>query len=212
MLLDLGVSSWQLDRPERGFSFRSEGPLDMRMDPGSGVPASDLVNGLEPAELARIFREYGEEPFARRIAAALVRRRERAPFQTTSELAAAVELVVPRRGRMHPATRVFQALRMAVNDETGALDAALAAAPGMLRPGGRLAIIAFHSIEDRAVKDFLRGTCAVSLDRPEWPEPRPNPRHWFRAVNRRVMEPSEAEVAANPRARSARLRAAERIS
>jgi 16S rRNA (cytosine1402-N4)-methyltransferase len=212
LLLDLGVSSWQLDQSERGFSFRADGPLDMRMDPTSGAPASDLVNGLEADALAQLFRELGEEPAARRIAAGIVRRREAAPIRTTGELAAAVEAVVPRHGRIHPATRVFQALRMAVNDESGALAAALSAAPGVLRPGGRLAVITFHSLEDRAVKVFLRETCAETIDRPEWPAPRPNPRHWFRPVTRRAVEPSPEEVQQNPRARSARLRAAERIS
>jgi len=211
LLLDLGVSSWQLDTPERGFSFRNDGPLDMRMDPGAGVTAADLVNTLSEAELADLFFRLGEEPASRRIARALVARRTREPFRTTLDLAQAVEGVVPRRGRTHPATRVFQALRMEVNDELGALREALEAAADILNPGGRLVVITFHSLEDRMVKDHLRAVSAETIDRPEWPEARPNPRRAFRLLTRRPVEPGPEELAGNPRARSARLRAAERI-
>ena len=140
-----------------------------------------------------------------------MRARAERPLTTTFELAAAVERALPRRGPRHPATRVFQALRMAVNDELGALAAALEFAPGRLRPGGRLAVIAFHSLEDRLVKNYLRETSAPTLDRPEWPAPRPNPRHHFKLLTRRPLEATAEELAENPRARSAKLRVAERL-
>ena len=212
ILLDLGVSSHQLDTAQRGFSFQQDGPLDMRMDRGSGASAADLVNTASREELERIFREYGEEPRARSIVHRLVTDRDKAPFTTTGQLAEAVERAAPRSGPRHPATRVFQALRIAVNDELGALKAVLEAAPGLLNPGGRIAVITFHSLEDRIVKHFFKDTCAATLDRPEWPAPRPNPRHFFISVPGTPATPGPEECVVNPRARSARLRAAERRS
>ncbi len=211
ILLDLGISSRQLDNPARGFSFQADGPLDMRLDLGSPVTAADLVNGASAAELTRIFQRYGEEPASARISTAIVRARSIREIRSTTQLAAIVESVVPRHGARHPATRIFQALRMMVNGEAAALHAALESAPALLRVGGRLAVITFHSLEDRAVKRFLRESSSPFVDRPEWPAPRPNPRYCFRLVVRSGIAPSEEEIAANPRARSARLRVAERI-
>ena len=212
ILLDLGVSSAQLDRAERGFSFQRSGPLDMRMDQSTGRSAADMVNSASQEELAQIFWAFGEEPAARRVAAAIVRARDTLPLTDTLALAQVVERVIPKRGPRHPATKVFQALRIAVNDELGALQAGLNAATGRLRIGGRLAVITFHSLEDRAVKTFVRETTAPSIDRPEWPAPRPNPRYAFRSLTKRAVQPSAAEQRANPRSRSAKLRALERIS
>lgn len=212
LLLDIGVSSRQLDSPARGFSFMRSGPLDMRMDASAPVSAADLVNHADPEELTRIFFAYGEESAARRVAAAIVRARAQAPITDTLALAALVETVIPKRGPRHPATKVFQALRMAVNDELGALSAGLEAAVACLRPGGRLAVITFHSLEDRLVKRFCRETSQPTLDRPEWPAPRPNPRHAFREIIRRPLVADPAEQRDNPRARSAKLRVVERNS
>ena len=212
ILLDLGVSSAQLDHAERGFSFQKAGPLDMRMDQSSPETAANIVNGATLEELQRIFRVYGEEPAARRVASAIVKKRQEAPFEDTLSLARLVETVIPKHGPRHPATRVFQALRMAVNDELGALEEALESAAGWLNPGGRLAVITFHSLEDRLVKHFARETCAATIDRPEWPQPRPNPRYAFRAIQRRAIQASEAEQRENPRSRSAKLRVLEKIS
>jgi 16S rRNA (cytosine1402-N4)-methyltransferase len=212
LLLDLGVSSAQLDRGERGFSFQKAGPLDMRMDQSVPGTAADLVQSASQDELARIFRVYGEEPSAARVAAAIVQARAREPIADTLALARIVERVIPKHGPRHPATRVFQALRLAVNDELGAVQAGLQTAIERLRPGGRLAVISFHSLEDRLVKTFCRETTAETIDRPEWPNPRPNPRLFFRAVTRRAVQPDAAEQRENPRARSARLRALERLS
>ena len=212
ILLDLGVSSAQLDRAERGFSFQKPGPLDMRMDQSAGIDAAQLVNTASPEELTRIFRLYGEEPAAARVAAAIAQARLREPIQDTLTLARVVERVIPKHGPRHPATRVFQALRMAVNDELGAVAAGLEVARERLRPGGRLAVLTFHSLEDRLVKTFGRETSAETIDRPEWPLPRPNPRLAFRLVTRKAIQPSAAEQRENPRSRSARLRALERLS
>ena len=212
VLLDLGVSSRQLDVADRGFSFQKPGPLDMRMDQTAPVRAADLVNGSSEEELTRIFRMYGEEPAAARVAAAIVKARRQQTIEDTLSLVRIVETVIPKRGPKNPATRVFQALRIAVNDELGAVTAALEAATERLNPGGRLAVITFHSLEDRIVKNFCRETTSPTLDRPEWPAPRPNPRYAYRALSRRAIQPSEAEKAANPRSRSAKLRALERIS
>ena len=210
ILLDLGVSSRQLDRADRGFSFQKAGPLDMRMDRSRPVSAAEVVNTSTQDELVRIFRVYGEEPAAGRAAAAIVRTRRDQPLDDTLALARLMEEVIPKRGPRHPATKVFQALRMVVNDELGALSDGLEAAAQRLNPGGRLAAITFHSLEDRIVKTFCRETSTPSLDRPEWPAPRPNPRCMFRALTRKVVQPSADEVARNPRARSAKLRALER--
>ncbi len=210
-LLDLGVSSRQLDAAERGFSFMREGPLDMRMDPGAPVSAADLVNTMSGDQLERIFRSFGEEPAARKVAARLVRDRMVTPFTTTKQLADAVETVIPRRGRTHPATRIFQALRIAVNRELDALTEGLAQFSSRLAPGGRFAVITFHSLEDRIVKTFFKLRSTEFLDRPEWPEPRPNPDFIFKAITRKPVTAGDAEQRANPRARSAKLRAVERI-
>jgi len=208
-LLDLGVSSHQLDTPERGFSFRHDGPLDMRMDPSAGEPAALLVNSADEAELMRIFREFGEEPQARRVARAIVAERERLPFTRTGQLAALIEKILGRRGRVHPATRVFQALRIAVNDELGSLRRALDTIPPLLKAGARLVVITFHSLEDRVVKTFFRAGSEQWLDRPEWPAPRLNPDWRFRDLTRKALVAAESETGHNPRARSARLRAVE---
>lgn len=212
LLLDIGVSSRQLDCAERGFSFMRPGPLDMRMDTSSPETAADLVNHADPDELIRIFRELGEEPAARRVALAIEKERAKAPIVDTLALAALVETVIPKRGPRHPATRIFQALRLAVNDELGALAAGLDAAADCLRPGGRLAVITFHSLEDRLVKRYCRERSQPTIDRPEWPAPRPNPRYAFREITRRPIVPDAAEQQSNPRARSAKLRAVERNS
>jgi 16S rRNA (cytosine1402-N4)-methyltransferase len=196
ILLDLGVSSWQLEQSGRGFSFQGDEPLDMRLDPSAGEPAAALVNRLAEAELARILFEYGEEPHARRIARAIVRRR---PLTRTGDLVAAVRAAVPRAAwprRLHVATRTFQALRMAVNDEPGALRQALAQAPTLLAAGGRLGVISFHSGEDRIVKHTFR-----ALEPAGFAELEPSPR-----------QPADDEVRDNPRARSAKLRVLERLS
>ncbi|MFT4549881.1 MAG: 16S rRNA (cytosine1402-N4)-methyltransferase [Pseudoalteromonas tetraodonis] len=211
VLLDLGVSSKQLDDPDRGFAFSQDGPLDMRMDPDSDMSAADLVNTYEEEELANIIYQYGEERGSRRIAKAICLARRQKPVETTAELAKIVESVKPRRGKIHPATQTFQALRIAVNDELRSLEAALAEVPKWLRPGGRLVIISFHSLEDRIVKTFLRRCSREFIDRPEWPEPRKNPDHNFKLVIQKGLSPSSEEVKSNPRARSARLRVAERL-
>ncbi len=212
--LDLGVSSMQIDQPERGFSFMRDGPLDMRMG-RDGPSAADLVNGEEPAELARLFFVYGEERQSRRIAAALVRRRQEQPFTRTVELAEAVERAVGgRRGApIHPATRVFQALRIAVNQELSELEQGLDAAERALRSGGRLAVVTFHSLEDRIVKSFLaeRGGRRPGGSRHR-PPVAAGPEPTFSLQFNSAHPPSTAEIAANPRARSAKLRAATRTS
>src|SRR6476646_222137 len=172
ILLDLGVSSMQLDRPERGFSYATDAPLDMRMDPSADVSAAELVNEAEERELEKIFRRYGEERFARQIARASGRRRRKQPFERTGELVDVIKAAIPapaRFGEGHPAKRVFQALRIAVNDELGSLEHALPAALDMLRPGGRLAVISFHSLEDRIVKTFLRSEEHGCTCPPEFP-------------------------------------------
>ncbi|HEV2364656.1 MAG TPA: 16S rRNA (cytosine(1402)-N(4))-methyltransferase RsmH [Caulobacteraceae bacterium] len=211
--LDLGISSMQLDDPQRGFSFQREGPLDMRMG-GEGQSAADLVNSLPEAELARLLRDLGEEPRSRRIAAAIARRRAERPFLTTLDLAQIVEHAVGgRRGaKIHPATRVFQALRIAVNDELGELERGLGAAEGALAVGGALAVVSFHSLEDRIVKTFLverSGGKGVSRHLPPAAAvPAPS----FSLLFAGARRPGAEELAANPRARSARLRAARRTA
>lgn len=209
LLMDLGVSSRQLDSAERGFSFMREGPLDMRMGPSSPRTAADIVNGWSEADLVRILFAYGEEPKARRIAGAILRQRAERPFVTTLDLANCVEKAVGRHGRTHPATKTFQAIRMAVNEELESLAMALAAAPAALKPGGRLLIITFHSLEDRLVKRFLKHRSTEFLDEPGWPEPRQNPDYQFRLLSRKAIIPSAAEISMNPRARSAKLRVAQ---
>ncbi len=212
MLVDIGVSSRHLDDPARGFSFAKDGPLDMRMDTSAAVSAADIVNTAPQEELERILREYGEEPQARRIARAIVQERARQPITTTLQLADLVARVCPKYSKRHPATLTFQALRVETNQEIAALRDFLAAAPKWLKPGGRLAVITFHSIEDRVVKQAFQRLSQPWLDRPEWPEPRPNPDCLLRLLTRKPVEAGAAELALNPRARSARLRAAERLS
>jgi len=209
-LLDIGVSSWQLDTPERGFSFQENGPLDMRMNPDAPLSAADLVNTAPEAELIRIFREYGEETAARRIAHRIVRDRETRPLETTFDLVRSVEKVNPRRGRTHPATKVFQALRIAVNRELDVLHTALAAFSARLNPGGRLGVITFHSLEDRIVKQYFKTGSAEWLDRPEWPAPRRNPDFQFHLLTPKPVVASEEEQSQNPRSRSAKLRVVEK--
>ena len=211
ILLDLGVSSHQLDSADRGFSLRSGGPLDMRMDPGESLTAAELVKEWDEDELAGIFRELGEERRAKAVARSIVRRRVAKPFRDTLDLADCVAGVVGRKGRIHPATRVFQALRMTVNRELESLEAALEAAPALLKPGGRIAVITFHSLEDRMVKQFFKARSARELDRPEWPAPRPNPDYCLEVLTRRPVGAAGSEVANNRRARSAKLRVAEKL-
>lgn len=211
ILADIGVSSKQLDDASKGFSFMHDGPLDLRMNPDGPLTAADIVNTWSEAELMRIFFEYGEEPMSRRIARGLVQARSVKAINTTLELANAVEKVSPRKGPRHPATLVFQALRIAVNDELGALQDFLKAAPAWLKPGGKLAIISFHSLEDRIVKRSFQNYASEFIDRPEWPQPRRNPDHCLRILTRKPVEPSAAEIERNPRSRSARLRVAEKL-
>jgi 16S rRNA (cytosine1402-N4)-methyltransferase len=211
ILLDLGVSSMQLDRPDRGFSYSVDAPLDMRMDTSQDLTARDVVNEWPERELVTVFRRFGEERYARQIAKAIVRLRKERPFERTGELVDAIKSAIPapaRFGEGHPAKRVFQALRIAVNDELGSLEAALPAALEMLRPGGRLAVIAFHSLEDRIVKQFLREKERGCTCPPDFPVCVCGHEPEVRAIQRRPVRPSEAEIAANPRAASARLRAA----
>jgi 16S rRNA (cytosine1402-N4)-methyltransferase len=209
LLMDLGVSSRQLDSAVRGFSFMREGPLDMRMGPSSPRTAADIVNRWPEADIVRILFEFGEESKARRIAGAIVRQRAIKSFETTLELANCIEKAIGRHGRTHPATKTFQAIRMAVNEELESLAAALAAAPAALKPGGRLLIITFHSLEDRIVKRFLKHRSTEFLDDPGWPEPRPNPDYQFRLLARKAITPGAEETSLNPRARSAKLRVAQ---
>ncbi len=212
MLFDLGVSSPQLDEPARGFSFQSEGPLDMRMDPESGVPASEWLDNVDESELAKTLQRYGEERQARRIARAIVAARRAAPLETTRQLADVVAEAAPRRGsRIHPATRTFQAIRIAVNDELGQLERALAASLDALSAGGRLCVISFHSLEDRIVKRFVREHAREDERYRGMPEVPAEARPKLRAIGRGVAA-GAAEIDANPRARSARLRIAERLA
>jgi 16S rRNA (cytosine1402-N4)-methyltransferase len=210
-LLDLGVSSWQLEDAKRGFSFMRNGPLDMRMNPSSRLTAASIVNDYSEEQLTKLFRELGEEPAARRIASMIVKMRRITPFRETLPLAQAVEKVVGRHGPRHPATQVFQALRMEVNDELGALEEGLRVLTARLESGARIGVIAFHSLEDRIVKNFFRDRSREWLDRPDWPEPRRNPDYNLKVVTSKPVEPSEEEQHANPRSRSAKLRVAEKI-
>jgi 16S rRNA (cytosine1402-N4)-methyltransferase len=213
LFMDLGLSSYQLVDVERGFGFRAGGRLDMRFDTSRGVPAADLLATMEANDMAALFRKYGEEPFSGRIARNIVESRHHAPVETAEQLAALVERAVPtpRGRRTHPATRVFQALRIAVNDELGNLEAGLAASLELLRPGGRLVVLSYHSLEDRIVKRFMAAEQRGCVCPPEVPicvcghQPR------LRSLGK-SQTPSLQEVAANPRSRSARLRAAERVA
>jgi 16S rRNA (cytosine1402-N4)-methyltransferase len=222
IVLDLGLSSMQLDTPERGFAFQSDAPLDMRFDPSAPQTAADLVNHLPEAELARILYEYGEEPQGRRVARAIIQAR---PVHTTQELAGIVLRATGggRRGyqkggkresghsQVHPATRTFQALRIAVNGELEAVERVLPIAVNALAPGGRLAVIAFHSLEDRIVKQFFRRESQDCICPPRQPVCTCGHKASLREINRRPLSPSPAEVQENPRSRSARLRVAERL-
>ena len=211
ILADLGCSSLQLEDRQRGFSFLLDGPLDMRMGP-DGPTAADLVAGATEEELVTRLKEYGEERRARAIARAIVRERRRAPILTTGQLSSLVERTVgwPPDRRIHPATRTFQAIRIAVNDELGQLDRFLEPAARSLRPGGRLAVISFHSLEDRRVKHTFRSLEGRCVCPPELPECRCHPESIVRVLTRRAVRPASDEVVANPRSRSARLRVAER--
>ncbi|MDY6876946.1 MAG: 16S rRNA (cytosine(1402)-N(4))-methyltransferase RsmH [Chloroflexota bacterium] len=209
VLFDLGLSSLQLADSTRGFAFGVDGPLDMRFDPTMGGPAAaDLVNELPAEELASLLYRYGEERQARRIAEAIVVAR---PLHTTKELAVVVKRVAGRHGRIHPATRTFQALRIAVNDELAALEAALPQAVDVLAPGGRLVVISFHSLEDRLVKHFMRRESRDCICSPDMPVCTCNHKATLGLVTRKPVRPTADEIAANPRSRSARLRVAERV-
>ena len=209
ILLDLGVSSMQIDRPERGFSYAADAPLDMRMDPSADVTAAGIVNEAAERDLATIFKRYGEERYARQIARAVVRRRKEQPFERTSDLVETIKSAIPapaRFGDGHPAKRVFQALRIAVNDELGSLDAALPSAFSMLRSGGRLAVISFHSLEDRAVKRFMRDLERGCECPPDFPICVCGKEPQLRSLSRKAIRPSARETGLNPRSSSARLR------
>ena len=214
VLLDLGVSSPQLDEAGRGFSFQQDGPLDMRFDTRQPLTAETLVNTAAESELATMFWELGGERDSRRFARAIARAREQRPFETTRQLAELIEKLSPRHGRKaHPATKVFQALRLVVNDEIGSLKRGLAAALVILKRGGRLAVITFHSLEDRVVKEFGRAraqdyTFTGGVDVPELRKPRPPE---LIRVTRKALQPGEAELAENPRSRSAQLRVFEKV-
>ena len=214
ILFDLGVSSMQIDRPERGFSYAADAPLDMRMDPSADYSARELVNEASERELTHIFRQYGEERYAKQIARAIARRRREQPFERTGELVETIKNAIPapaRFGDGHPAKRVFQALRIAVNDELTALEDALPAAVDLLKPGGRLAVISFHSLEDRIVKRFLRDQEHGCTCPPDFPICVCGQEPVLRATPRRAIRPSARETASNPRAASARLRAAVKV-
>lgn len=214
IVIDLGVSSMQLDRPERGFSFQTEGPLDMRFGPSQSLTAADLVNHAAERDLANILWEYGEERQSRRIAQAIVRAR---PLQTTTQLAEVIRAAAGKgkpqgRSRIHPATRTFQALRIAVNEELRAIETVLPQAVDLLAPGGRLAVISFHSLEDRIVKQYFRRESRDCICPPEQPVCTCEHKATLVEINRKPIEAGEEESKTNPRARSARLRIGERIS
>ena len=211
ILLDLGVSSMQLDRPERGFSYAADAPLDMRMDGSAELSARELVNKADERELTLIFRRFGEERYAKQIARAIVRRRAERPFERTGDLVETIKHAIPtpaRFGDGHPAKRVFQALRIAVNDELAALEAALPAAVRMLRPGGRLALISFHSLEDRIVKRYFREESRGCTCPPDFPICVCGHEPILRELTRKPVRPSPRELESNPRAASAKLRVA----
>src|SRR5438552_10726071 len=210
IVLDLGVSSMQIDRPERGFSYTADAPLDMRMDPSADVTAAGIVNEAAERDLAIIFKRYGEERYARQIAKAIARRRKERPFERTADLVETIRGAIPapaRFGDGHPAKRVFQALRIAVNDELASLESALPAAFAMLRPGGRIAVISFHSLEDRAVKRFMRDLERGCECPPDFPICVCGKKPELRSTSRKAIRPSARELAATPRSSSARPRA-----
>ncbi len=209
ILLDLGASSMQFDSPKRGFSFLADGPLDMRFDPANPLTAAQIVNEWPEAELANVIYRYGEEPASRRIARAIVQSR---PITGTGNLAAVIERVQPRRGPHHPATQTFQALRIAVNGELDAVEQTLPVAVQALGPGGRLAVISFHSLEDRIVKEFFRFESRDCICPPKQPVCTCGHKASIREIARRPITPAEEEITQNPRARSAKLRVAEKLS
>ena len=209
ILLDLGLSSRQLEDGERGFSFRHSGPLDMRFDPTSGETAADLVNNLSEDELTHIFWHYGEEKQSRQIARAIVGQR---PLHTTTELAQLIVQVIRRPTRIHPATRIFQALRIAVNQELTAVETGVQAAIGLLKPGGRLAVISFHSLEDRFIKQYFRHLCRDCVCPPAQPICTCHAHATAKLITRKAVQPSPAEQVQNPRSRSARLRVIEKVA
>lgn len=214
ILLDLGISSMQVDRPERGFSYATDAPLDMRMDPSSEPSAAEIVNTWSDRELAQIFRRYGEERFSVPIARAIVRRRETEPFSRTAELVDTIKAAIPtpaRFGEGHPAKRVFQALRIAVNDELGQLERALPAALQMLRPGGRLAVISFHSLEDRIVKRFFVAEAKGCTCPPDFPACACGKEPTVRVLTSKPVRAGTDELEDNPRSASAKLRAAVKL-
>jgi len=211
ILADLGVSSQHLDAPERGFSHTHDGPLDMRMDQSAEISAYHLVNEWPEEELAKIFWELGEERLSRKVARNLVKQRAQQPIATTKQLSDIVGQVLPKKSGKNPATKVFQALRMEVNRELNVLEALLEKSISLLKPGGRIAIITFHSLEDRMVKRFFKKHSQKEIDRPEWPAPKPNPEYFFDLVNRKPLEATEEEKSSNRRSRSAKLRVAQRI-
>ena len=211
ILFDLGVSSAQIDKPERGFSFSSDGPLDMRMDQNSGIPAYELLNSLTEKELADLIYEYGEERHSRKLASAILNVHKISPVKTTSELAAIVERVIMGRMKTKSLARVFQALRIAVNDELTSLSSGLSAAVDLLKKGGRIVVLSYHSLEDRIVKNYFREQAAGYIYDPSVPIGDLTDTKRLKILTKKVMRPSETEVKNNPRSRSARLRAAERI-
>jgi len=208
ILLDLGLSSMQLDTPERGFSFQYDAPLDMRFDPASPTTAADLVNTLPQDELANLIYRYGEERASRRIAQAIVKAR---PLRTTRQLAAVIETVLPRKGHIHPATQTFQALRIAVNQELERVENVLPQAVAALKSAGRLAIISFHSLEDRLVKEYFRRESRDCICPPRQPVCTCGHKATLKEISRKPITPGEAEIKANPRARSAKLRVVEKL-
>ncbi len=214
IFMDLGVSSPQLDRAERGFSFQQDGPLDMRMDTEGGITAAEIVNTWEEEELSKILWNYGDERQARKIAAAICRERENVPIERTLQLAQLVERTISafsryRRSKLNPATKTFQGIRIAVNGELEALDAALEVIPDLLDEGGRMAVVSFHALEDRRVKRFIQKRSEAEIHDGAYAFGRPNPDYGLKKLGR--WKPGDEEIAANPRARSARLRAAEKI-
>lgn len=210
MLVDIGVSSHQINDPARGFSFMHDGPLDMRMNSSEGRTAADIVNEESAEELERILREYGEEWSFRRIVKAIIEHRKVKAFATTKDLVEVISSVMPRHGKVNPATLTFQALRIAVNDELAAFTDFLNSVPRWLNPGGRLVVISFHSLEDRIAKQTLLRFTTEWNDRPEWPEPRKNPEYSMRLLTRKPVEATADEIKQNPRSRSAKLRSAEK--
>jgi 16S rRNA (cytosine1402-N4)-methyltransferase len=212
MFYDLGLSSRQLEDGARGFSFMREGPLDMRLDQQAGHTAADVVNTWDEERLCRILWDHGEEPAARRIVRAILKRRAVAAIRTTTELAELVATVVQKKGRTHPATRTFQGIRLAVTGELDSLDAVLEQIPRLLNVGGRVGFLTFHSLEDRRVKQWMKRLSTPTIDRLEWPAPRLNPDYCLQLVTRKAVVPSDAEQQANPRSRSCKLRVAALIS